>query len=225
VAPRVEEAGAGPHEAEPEAREEQRLEPPSRALQAARVSAEASALAVPPSPSAAQLPQETPAEFNRRIQQARQLAAQQRKTRTVDLPPEGLSREELEIRAGERNLAIYDKQMESGEGTQAIQAYRKYALQTLADVRRRHLAKIWADTLQHADAPRILREHAQRMAELKRIRLLADVKSFSGMVRETEELMAKETQRFEASMRALRGGGAPAANGSKADLAQAAPAR
>jgi hypothetical protein len=35
---------------------------------------------------------------------------------------------------------------------------------------------VWGDALDQAEAPGILRQHAQRMAELKRVRFLADVK-------------------------------------------------
>jgi hypothetical protein len=175
---------------------------------------------MPEAPAASRVAPETAVELSRRIQQARQLAARQRKARAVDVVPAGMAREELEIRAGERNVAIYDKQIATGEGTAAIEAYQKYALQTLADVRRRSLARVWGDTLQQADAPRILREHAQRMAELRRIRFLADVKSFSGIVRQTEELMAKETLRFEASMRTLKGRAAPVTDAANPNLAQ-----
>lgn len=196
--------------------------PAARPSGAATLQTEPADSHIMPDPS---LAMESPLALSRRIQQARQLAAQQRKARSQEILPEGLSREELEIRAGERNVAIYDKQIAAGEGTSTIEAYRKYALQVLADTRRQHLARIWASTLQDAEAPRILHEHAQRMAELKRIRLLADLRGFSGIVRQTDELLANERQRFEARMRALAGGSIPGTAGTNTNLAEAAASR
>src|SRR6185295_13928548 len=106
---------------------EQRVELPRRIAEPALASPAipATAPAQTSGTPVRQEPLESPIEFSRRIQQARQLAAKQRKTRTLEVVPDGLSREELEIRAAERNVAIYDKQIAAGQGTPAIEAYRK----------------------------------------------------------------------------------------------------
>jgi hypothetical protein len=192
---------------EPEPAAEEIGSSPSRVTEPAPRSAPLLALAAPPAPVAAPPPpvvSEDPAAFRRRIAEARKLAAQQRKSMVIEAVPEGLSPTELEIRAAERNIAIYDKQIETGQGTHAIEAFRRLALDTVARLRRAQFVKVWGDALDQAEAPGILRQHAQRMAELKRVRFLADVKNYSGLVHRTDELIAKENACFEKSMQELR---------------------
>ena len=148
---------------------------------------------------------ESPEALARRIQQARSTAEQQRKRRIVDEPvPAGLSPEETEIWGAERNIGLYDRQIYEGQGTPATEAFRKYALEKLADARRRSLLRAWGETLGHPDAAALLSRHALRMADLKRIRFLAQVKKWPGTLTRAEKLIADENARFRISMQALR---------------------
>jgi len=209
-------------EAPPPAAEEIQSSPSHATPPAAPAPPPMLALAPPPPPVVAPPPPvviEDPAAFRRRIAEARKLAAEQRKSMVIEAVPEGLSQSQLAIRAAERNIAIYDKQIELGQGNHGVEAFRRLALDTLAKLRRTEFVKVWGDALDQPEAPNVLRQHAQRMAELRRVRFLADVKSYSGLVRRADELMAKENARFERSMLALREAQAKA-NGA-ANVAQA----
>jgi hypothetical protein len=139
-----------------------------------------------------------------RVHTARQLAAEQRRSYEASQPStEGLSQTQLEIRAAEQNLTVYDVQLFRGEGTPAIESFRKLTLSTLAEARRKELFRVWGDGIYHPEAFDVLGDYGRSMAELRRIRFLAKAKGLTGLVKKSDELMLQANLAFERDMRRL----------------------
>jgi hypothetical protein len=154
---------------------------------------------------AAPIKLDTPEDLRRRIEKAREIVEIQRKrSPPPEEVPTGLSREELELRAGERNIAAYDKQINTGEGTDAIAAFRKLAVETVSATRRRQYAKVFGDAIHDPDAPALFRAHAQRMAQLRRIRMFAEIKRFPALAKQADQLMARSEEWLKERMQALQ---------------------
>lgn len=140
-----------------------------------------------------------------RVREARAVAAEQRRAALAMRPStEGLSQSQLEIRAGEQNLSIYDQQVLRGEATPAVESFRKLAVSTLAELRRKELWRLWGNAIYHPEAFDLLSEHGRTMAELQRIQSLARFKRFSSVVEKSAELMRQENLAFEREMRRMR---------------------
>lgn len=139
-----------------------------------------------------------------RVRTARQLAAEQRRAVEVSLPStEGLSQTQLEIRAGEQNLSIYDAQLFRGEGTPSIESFRRLTIVKLAEARRKELFRVWGNGIYHPEAFDVLSDYGRSMAELRRIRFLAKARGFSGVAQRSDELMQQASLAFERDMRRL----------------------
>jgi hypothetical protein len=139
-----------------------------------------------------------------RVHEARQLAAKQRRSyEASQSSTEGLSQAQLEIRAAEQNLAVYDVQLFRGEGTPAIESFRKLTLSTLAEARRKELFRVWGNGIYHPEAFDVLSDYGRSMAELRRIRFLAKAKGLSGLAKKSAELMQQANLAFERDMRRL----------------------
>jgi hypothetical protein len=150
-------------------------------------------------------PLESADSLSSRVRVARRIAAEQRKAVLARAPStEGLTESQLEIRAAERNLEAYDLQIARGQGTPAIEAFRKLTLSTLADARRKELWRVWGNALYHPEAFEVLREHARTLAELERIQFLARAKGLSALVTKSEELMRQANLGFERDMQRMR---------------------
>ncbi len=197
-----------PHEDEPlvEDRATLSAEPSTDQVRVAQAPTQAAAMG-----PAAPAPTETSESLSRRIQAARKVAQEQQKRVSVDGLPKGLAPEELAMGGAERNVYYYDKQIYEGQGTPAIEAFRRLALETLANARRRQWAKVFGATINHPDSPGLLREHARRVADLRRIRFLAEVKGLAPLKNRADELLAKAGDLLRDRMAKL--GGEALANG------------
>jgi hypothetical protein len=139
-----------------------------------------------------------------RVRTARQVAAEQRRSIEASLPStEGLSQTQLEIRAAEQNLSIYDVQLFRGEGTPAIESFRALTIATLAEARRKELFRVWGNGIYHPEALDVLSDYGRSMAELRRIRFLAKAKGLTGLAKQSDELMQQASLAFERDMRRL----------------------
>lgn len=162
----------------------------------------------PPPPSSAPVasapPLESAASLAARVRTARQIAAEQRRSIEASSPStDGLSQTQLEIRAAEQNLSTYDLQIFRGEGTAAIESFRKLTLATLAGARRKELFRVWGNGIYHPEAFDLLSDYGRSMAELRRIRFLAKAKGFTSLAKQSDELMQQASLAFERDMRRL----------------------
>jgi hypothetical protein len=140
-----------------------------------------------------------------RVREARIVAAEQRRAALASMPStEGLTQSQLEIRAGEQNLITYDLQVLRGEATPVIQSFRRLAVSTLAELRRKELWRLWGNAIYHPEAFDVLSEHGRTMAELRRVQSLARRKRSSSVLQQSDELVRQENLAFEREMRRLR---------------------
>lgn len=185
-------------------RAERRLyENPPQALASSTTSAVATNERSTPAPT--QEP-ESAASLAARVQSARELAAEQRRSALATRPSSGgISPSQLTIRAAEQNLSTYDLQILRGAGTPAIDSFRRLTIETLADLRRKELFRLWGNGIYHPEAFDVLSDHGRSMAELRRIHFLAKAKGVAALAQRSEQLMQKASSAFERQMQRLSG--------------------
>jgi len=125
------------------------------------------------------------------------------------LPPglQTLSKEERDVRTiagAELNLSSYDRQIYAGQETDAVRGWRNLSLEVLAKARRRKLASIWGPIIEHPEASEIFLAHAKRMARLKRLEFLAEMRKYNNLLPIIEQLMQKQQSILDRRLQRLR---------------------
>jgi hypothetical protein len=112
----------------------------------------------------------------------------------------------------EEQLTHYEDQVYGGDAHANV--FLVIGRKNLAESRRKRFAEKWgAHVIARSEVQSELVTHGRRMAELKRVRMLARVRKFPALVQQAEALLGSERERHERTMLGLRGGIAGLASG------------
>ena len=130
------------------------------------------------------------AEMRERIEKLKKLHEEQRKQPM-----------EAQLATQEEQIARYEDLVFKGNYQQ--QTYLKLSRDYLQRMRREYVAQKWGRTLDNAEATKELREHGQRVAELKRVQMLGRGRNLPVVVVKAKDLLQAENARHEAHMQQL----------------------
>jgi hypothetical protein len=103
----------------------------------------------------------------------------------------------------EEQLTRYEDKVYEGDAHANV--FLTIGRKNLAESRRRRFIEKWGDALLgRSEAQAELRIHGRRMAELKRVQMLARVRKFPALVQQAEELLTAERERHERRLQALK---------------------
>jgi hypothetical protein len=105
----------------------------------------------------------------------------------------------------EEQLTHYEDKVYEGDAHANV--FLVIGRKNLAESRRQRFLEKWGShVIARSEVQRELGVHGLRMAELKRVRMLARVRKFPALVQQAEALLASERERHERRMQELRGG-------------------
>jgi hypothetical protein len=105
----------------------------------------------------------------------------------------------------EEQLTRYEDKVYEGDAHANV--FLVIGRKNLAESRRKHFTEKWgANVIARSEVQSELEAHGRRMAELKRVRMLARVRKFPALVQQAEGLLTSERERHERKMLELRGG-------------------
>jgi hypothetical protein len=103
----------------------------------------------------------------------------------------------------EEQLTRYEDKVYEGDAHANV--FLTIGRKNLAESRRKRLIEKWGEALLgRSEAQAELTTHGRRMAELKRVRMLARVRKFPALVQQAEQLLGAERERHERRMQALK---------------------
>lgn len=105
----------------------------------------------------------------------------------------------------EEQLTRYEDKVYEGDSHANV--FLVVGRKNLAESRRQRFVEKWgANVIAKREVQGELEAHGRRMAELKRVRMLARVRKFPALVQQAEALLTSERERHERRMQELRGG-------------------
>jgi hypothetical protein len=149
-------------------------------------------------------------------EQRQQQQQQQQAQAKPPAPPDTRPEEERLIEEGEKVLRVNEKLVFSNDD-QTPEWYKARAAygvtngrETIGNARRVKLQKLWGPVLNKPEAVAELKEHGRRMALLRRIQMVAEVKRYPKTVTRAARLIEREEKRHQSAMEQLRDADKPA---------------